>query len=76
MDKRHNYVKKIMELFEDGKLDLAPGTLSHLHVFHDDDCIAGDSSFLAIAALFGVSDSALRWPPGCVRRPRETKLEV
>ena len=45
VDQRHNYVKKIMELFEDGKLDLDPGTLSHLHVFHDDDCAVWDGGF-------------------------------
>lgn len=42
MDERHNYVKKIMELVDAGKLDPDPGALSHLHVFHNDDCAVWD----------------------------------
>lgn len=42
---RHNYIKKLLALASEGKLDLAPGTLSHLHVLHDDDCAVWSGGF-------------------------------
>lgn len=58
MDKRHNYVKKLLDLVDAGKLDLDPGTLHHLHVFHDDDCAVWDGGFCDCAPEFILENGA------------------
>lgn len=38
----HNYMKKILNLVAEGKLDPAPGEVRHVYTLHDDWCAFWD----------------------------------
>lgn len=37
-DLTHNHQKKIVALFDAGKISALPGTVHHVHAYHDDWC--------------------------------------
>lgn len=37
---RHNYMRQLEQMLARGELDLMPGEVVHVDIFHDDDCPA------------------------------------